>query len=166
MHLSANGNTMTEIERRIIASQGYRELGLIDEARAELALLPAELRSRADVIEILALCLMDERQWLRALDYALDLCAADTMNPGGFIHAAFCLHELGRTEEAVKVLRHGPFTLKSKAVYFYNQACYHACLGLMDQAADFLQKAFVKDPSLRKAAQTDPDLAALKEEFH
>lgn len=157
---------MNEIERRIIASQGYRELGLIDEARAELAQLPAELRSRADVIEIKALCLMDEQQWLRALDHAMELCVADPMNPGGFIHAAFCLHELGRTEEAVEVLRHGPFTLKSKAVYFYNQACYHACLGLLDQAADFLQKALVKDPGLRKTAQTDPDLAALKEQLH
>ena len=156
---------MNEIERRIIASQGYRELGLLEDARAELAHLPSEMQQRADVVEIRALCYMDEKRWHEALECAVELSETDPTNPGGFIHAAFCLHELGRTQEAVRVLNEGPTTLRSKAVYFYNQACYHACLGLLEDAGIYLQRALEKDPQLRKAAAKDPDLAAIKHQL-
>ena len=47
--------TMTDIERRIIAAQGYVELGLFAEAREELSALPESVLERTDVIEITVL---------------------------------------------------------------------------------------------------------------
>ena len=54
---------MTDAERRIIAAQGYVELSLFEEARAELAALPEDFHDRVDVIEITLLCLMGRNCW-------------------------------------------------------------------------------------------------------
>lgn len=156
---------MTDNERRIIAAQGYVELGLHEEAFAELNRLPAIMHARCDVMEINVLCHMGERRWSHALEWARALCQLDPEEPGGFIHAAYCLHEMGRTREAVDVLMHGPASLQSKAVFFYNLGCYHARLGEIDAALDMLRKAFLKDGSLRKAAKRDPDLGALRQKL-
>lgn len=153
---------MTDIERRIIAAQGYVELGLFSEAREVLAALPRDLCARSDVVEITVLCLMGEHRWDEALETARRLCALEPEEPGGFIHAAYCLHEMGRTREAVDVLVRGPATLQTKAVFYYNMGCYRARLGEVEAAVDMLHKAFIKDESLRKAARRDPDLDALR----
>ena len=156
---------MTDIERKIIAAQGYVELGLYEEARLELTSLPSSTVERCDVIEITVLCLMGEHRWAEALESALELCRADPDEPGGFIHAAYCLHEMGRTREAVDILMRGPSSLQSKAVFFYNLGCYRARLGEIDAALEMLHKAFLKDSSLRKAAKRDPDLNALRQKL-
>ncbi|MDI1314474.1 hypothetical protein [Prosthecobacter sp.] len=153
---------MTEAERRIIAAQGYVELGLFDEARVELSPLPAEMHNRVDVIEITLLCLMSGHRWAEALALALRLCSEEPMEPGGFIHAAFCLHELGRTLEAVDMLSRGPATLRAKPVYYYNMGCYHACLGHVDKSLTYLQRAFEMDGELRQHAKKDRDLDGLR----
>lgn len=153
---------MTDTERRIIAAQGYVELGLFAEARDELSVLPEILHERTDVIEVTVLCLMGEHRWEEALAFARRLCVTEPEEPGGFIHAAYCLHEMGRTREAVDVLVRGPASLQGKAVFFYNMGCYRARLGEMDAAVEMLQKAFSKDESLRRSARRDPDLDALR----
>lgn len=153
---------MTESERRIIAAQGYVELGLYEEAEAELSALPVTMRERVDVIEILLLCLMGRHQWKEAHALAARLCQQEPAEPGGFIHAAFCLHELGRTAEAVAVLSDGPAALRTKAVYYYNIGCYHARLGNFDQSLSYLERAFEMDGDLRQHARRDRDLDCLR----
>jgi predicted Zn-dependent protease len=153
---------MTDIERKIIAAQGYVELGLFAEAREELGALPENVFDRTDVIELTVLLLMGEQRWEEALTHARQLCEAEPDEPGGFIHAAYCLHEMGRTREAIDVLVRGPASLQGKAVFFYNMGCYRARLGEVDAAVEMLQAAFRKDESLRRAARRDPDLDAVR----
>ena len=154
--------SMNETERRIVAAQGYVELGLYPEARRELSCLPAELDRRPEVMEITLLCLMGEKQWKKALTFARDLCLAEPEEAGGYIHAAYCLHELGHTSDALDILEAGPKSLQDKAVYFYNLGCYHACLGDEEAAMKLLRKAFKKDPALRQSAKRDRDLEGLR----
>ncbi len=153
---------MTEIGRTILAAQGYVELGLFADAREEIASLPPEECDRPDVIELQTLCLMGEHEWEQALGFARKLCEAEPREPGGYIHAAYCLHEMGRTEEAIELLTSGPPSLQDKAVYFYNLGCYHARLGQIDSAVRMLRTAFEKDKTLRQSARKDPDLDALR----
>jgi tetratricopeptide (TPR) repeat protein len=153
---------MTETERRILAAQGYVELALYTEAREELAALSEVAMERVDVQEILLLCLMAESRWADALALTLRLCEMEPEEPGGFIHAAFCLHELGRTDEAVDVLSRGPAALRSKPVFYYNMGCYHACLGDMEKALKLLRQSFEMDGGLRAVARKDPDLDVLR----
>ncbi len=79
----------------------------------ELHGLPAKLLGRVDVLEVLALSLMGEGRWDEALEVARRLRGdTDPRRPGGFIHEAYCLHELGRTQEALRTSwMSGPRTL-------------------------------------------------------
>jgi len=153
---------MTEVERRIVAAQGYVELGLFDEAVEELSPLPAQAHERVDVIEITLLSLMGRQQWAAALALASRLCSQEPAEPGGFIHAAFCLHELGKTDEAVDVLSRGPVSLRTKPVYYYNMGCYHARLGHLEKSLAYLERAFEMDGELRLHAKRDHDLDCLR----
>lgn len=153
---------MTDAERRIIAAQGYVELGLYEEARAELSVLPEEMHTRVDVVEITLLCLMGRNSWEEALALAVRLCQQEPAEPGGYIHAAFCLHELGRTAEAVDMLARGPVSLRTKPVYYYNMGCYHARLSHFEKAIVYLERAFEMDGDLRQHAKKDRDLDALR----
>ena len=156
---------MTHTDRCIAAAQGYVELGLYNEARRVLRDLPPEGLSQPEVIELGLLCYMGEKRWSEALVAAHELCTAAPNEPGGFIHAAYCLHEMDRTAEAVDVLQGGPKTLRSKPVYYYNLGCYNARLGLVDHALRFLERSFEMDKSLRRLAKKDPDLAALRSQL-
>ena len=156
---------MTDVERRILAAQGYVELNLYAEARAELTDLPPGSFERVDVIELNLLCLMGERSWEDALFLAYKLCSLEPGEPGGFIHAAYCLHELGRTTEALDVLARGPNALRTKPVYYYNLGCYLARLGQPNEALRLLLQAFEMDGSLRSHARKDPDLSELRDKM-
>jgi tetratricopeptide (TPR) repeat protein len=156
---------MNEIDRKILAAQGYVELGLYPEAREELVPLPPEAFERVDVIELTLLCFMGECHWEEALALTYKLCGLEPDEPGGFIHAAYCLHELGRTNEALDLLARGPTALKTKPVYYYNLGCYLARLGQVDQALRLLEQSFEMDGSLRSHARKDPDLNELREKI-
>ncbi|MEN3942839.1 hypothetical protein WJU23_16185 [Prosthecobacter sp. SYSU 5D2] len=153
---------MNESERRILAAQGYVELGLHEEARAELAHLPLHAADRVDVIELTVLCHMGDQRWAEALVLTQKLCELEPEEPGGFIHAAYCLHELGHTTEALDLLARGPVTLRTKPVYYYNLGCYLACLGQDEKALNLLKQSFEMDGSLRSHARKDPDLDRLR----
>lgn len=153
---------MNETERRILAAQGYVELGLHEEAKEELSHLPALAAERVDVIELTVLCHMGDRRWAEALVLTQKLCVLEPEEPGGFIHAAYCLHELGQTTAALDLLARGPATLRTKPVYYYNLGCYLACLGQDEKALNLLKQSFEMDGSLRSHARKDPDLDRLR----
>ena len=154
---------MTPEERCIIAAQGYLELGMFSEVWRELHSLPSEMLGRAEVLEILALSLMGEARWEEALAVAHRLREERPLEPGGFIHEAYCLHELGRTREALDLLVNGPASLRQRPVYFYNAGCYRARLGDLEGAMQMLKLSFQMDSGLRKSARRDPDLVELKD---
>ncbi len=156
---------MTELDRNILTAQGYMELGLFEDARAELVALPKQAWERADVLETWVLCQMGEQRWEEGLEMSRRLCEMQPREPSGFIHSAYCLHELGRTEEAMELLQNGPRTLRTKAVYFYNLGCYCAKLGRVDEAKRLIEKSFEIDNGLRKVAKKDPDLAELRSQL-
>ncbi len=150
-------------ERTILAAQGYLELGMFSEVWKELHSLPAELLGHFSVLEIFVLSLMGEKRWEDALAIARRLREQRPSEAGGYIHEAYCLHELGHTHDALQLLLDGPDSLRERPVFFYNVGCYHAQLGEFKQAVAMLEKSFEMDSTLRKSAKYDPDLAGLKE---
>jgi hypothetical protein len=152
-------------ERAIQAAEGYLELRMFSEVWRELRSLPAEHLSSSKVLTIFLHSLMGEKRWEDALTVARRLRAACPDESDGFMHEAFCLHELGQTREALALLQDGPPSLQQHSLFFYNSACYHAQLLEFDEALSLLRKAFTMDASLKKIAQRDPDLAAIKEKL-
>lgn len=150
-------------ERSLLAAQGYLELGMFTEVWKELHSLPAELLGTPEVLEIFVRSLMGEHRWDDALTVARRLRLEHPAEAGGFIHEAYCLHELGQTEAALEVLMQGPASLRRRAVFFYNAGCYHARLGDVGRALEMLEKSFEMDASLKKCAKHDPDLVDLRD---
>jgi predicted Zn-dependent protease len=143
------------------AAQGYCELGMFDDALSELGALPGDAQHHPKVVELrLAIC-MQARRWQSALSISQELCRVAPQNSTGYIHAAFCLHELGKTAEARDVLLNGPETLHSDPTFHYNLACYECRLGNVEIARMHLDRSVKLDKKFGEIARNDPDLAVL-----
>ena len=136
-------------------------MGLPDLALEELAEVPAEHQHDAVVVETRLTVLMQAHRYEDALPFGQELCSLVPDKTVGFIHLAYCLHELGNTKAARELLLSGPPALKAEATYHYNLACYEAVLGNYDDARAHLGVSFAMDKKLREYAHTDPDLAPL-----
>jgi predicted Zn-dependent protease len=150
-------------ERTLLAAQGYSELSMHDDALAELDSLPEEAAKTSQALELRAVILMQAKRWKPALTISLELCRTEPEKTCGFIHTAFCLHELGRTDEARDILLGGPEALRAEPTFHYNLACYECALGHLDLARMHLEKSFTLDKKMRDFAKSDPDLAALRQ---
>ncbi len=149
-------------ERTLLAAQGYSELAMHDDALAQLDSLPEDTAKNPSVLELRAVVLMQAKRWKTALTVSRELCRLEPAQTSGFIHAAFCLHELGRTDEARDCLLTGPDALRAEPTFHYNLACYECALGHLDLARMHLDKSFTLDKKMRDFAKSDPDLAALR----
>jgi len=151
-----------DFEKSIQAAQGYMELGMHDDALAELDSLVAAVRNRPDVLELRILVLIHAKKWDEALEASRKLCELRPEAAIGYIHTAFCLHELNRSGEAKSVLLSGPAALRDEPTYHYNLACYECMLGNLESAQAHLETSFSLDKKFRALAKDDPDLKALK----
>jgi Flp pilus assembly protein TadD len=106
---------------------------------------------------------MRRKSWARALVVSRKLCRVAPHCCAGYLHAGFCLHELGKTAEAKKLLLQGPAGLRKEPIYYYNMGCYEALLGNMKDAQEHLERSFEMDASFREIAKRDPDLKSVYE---
>ena len=153
------------LRKRLEAAHGYLMLGMEQDARRELDGLDEHRMQDSTEKQVLTslrleLALLGS-QWREGEASARHMREWAPDEPQGFIHGAYCLHELGRTHEAVQLLLAGPQALRKMPLFFYNLACYHAVLGQRVQALASLNEAFQRDPGLRDVARTDPDLKGL-----
>lgn len=149
------------IERSLEAAQGYVELDMTDDALAELDTLPSEDQRRQEVLQTRLFVLMRARRWAGALEVSEWLYEIFPEQMTGYIHGAFCLHELDRTREAKGLLLRGPASLLREATYYYNMGCYDAVLGNIEDAQHALEISFRMDDKFRQIAKLDPDLSAV-----
>jgi predicted Zn-dependent protease len=152
-------------ERALLAAQGYFELGMVEEALAELVSVSDDLRDDSDIIELRLHILMQTRRWAEALTTAEELLRTKPNTVPGYIHGAFALHELGRTAEARDLLLRGPGDLRKDPTFHYNIGCYEAVLGNRESALQSLRESFALDETYREFARRDPDLEAIKSEL-
>ncbi|MFL6539990.1 MAG: TPR end-of-group domain-containing protein [Chthoniobacterales bacterium] len=150
-----------EFERQLQAACGYAELGMLQESLAELDAIPARMQKRPEVLQMRLHHLMRNKHWPRALRVSRLLCRVAPDSAIGFLHAGFCLHQLGRTCEAKALLVRGPIALLKDPIYYYNMGCYDALLGNIREAEANLRISFKMDSSFRDLARRDPDLSVL-----
>ena len=152
-------------ERALLAAQGYLELGMAEEALAELSTLSQTDIPDPDIIELRLHILMQAKRWAEALSTAEELRRIHPDALPAYIHGAFALHELGRTTEARDLLLKGPEQLRKDPTFHYNVGCYEAVLGNREAALQSLEQSFALDETYRDFARQDPDLALLREEL-
>ncbi|MEO8351806.1 MAG: hypothetical protein ABI680_08740 [Chthoniobacteraceae bacterium] len=156
-------SSIENYQRNLLAAEGYRELGMTKDALAELDAVPEEFQKEPTVVELRLVALMQARKWKPALSLSRELTEIAPDKAIGFIHTAFCLHELGQTEDARNFLLGGPTSLHTEPVFHYNLACYECRLGNLDLARVHLERSVQLDKRFRDYAREDSDLAALHE---
>jgi len=152
-------------EQIVRMAEGYSELGMLDDALAQLDQLDTEHEDRLEILRMRVDILLRKQNWKDALRLSLRFCEANPNQPFGYVHAAFCLHELGRTSEAKQTLLDGPAALLDEPVYYYNLACYDTVLGNLEQAKAYLRASFRLDKSFRELAKSDPDLKQIRDDL-
>ena len=152
-----------DFEWRLRAAAGYAELGMNRESIAELNAIEKPARERPEVLQLRLHHLMRGKKWTSALRVSRKLCRVAPRCTAGYLHAGFCLHELGKTLQAKKLLLKGPVGLLREPIYYYNMGCYDALLGNPKSAQVHLLTSFKMDPSFRDIAKKDPDLEAVRE---
>lgn len=153
------------LEWQVRTACGYAELGMDRESIAELNAIPKAYQNRPEVLQLRLHHLMMRKSWQRALTLSRKLCRIAPDCGAGFLHAGFCLNQLGRTEEARRMLLKGPAALRCEPIYFYNLGCYEALLGRIREARRHLQISFQMDESFREIAKKDPDLKSLQQQL-
>ena len=152
-------------DQRLSAAEGYLELGMPGEALLEIGRVEPEYDHDPDLLKLKVTAHLKLNQWNEGLEASRDLCRVESEEAMGYIHSAYCLHELGKTDEAREILLCGPETLRQEPLYYYNLACYCTGLGEKAVARRHLRTAFTMDESLRKTAAEDEDLRSLGEDI-
>ena len=144
------------------AACGYAELGMTRQSVVELNAIEVTHQNRPEVLQLRLHHLMRSQRWASALRISQKLCRAAPDCSAGYLHAGFCLHELGKTAEAKQYLLKGPAALLKEPIYYYNMGCYEALLGNVKDARINLETSFRMDSSFRELAKRDPDLATVQ----
>lgn len=147
----------------MLAAQGYIELEMPEDALAELDGLPPEERLSEPAMQLRLFVLMRGRRWKEAMVVCDEMRRASPEGTTGYIHGAFCLHELGHTAEARQLLLSGPKALLHEPTYHYNLGCYAAVLGDTAEACQHLRRSFEMDSKFREIAKLDPDLRSVRD---
>jgi tetratricopeptide (TPR) repeat protein len=145
------------------AAQGWLELGNATEAAAELEKIWPALREHPRVLEVRCQAALQAKRWSEALALAETLCQRDPDSPFGWIHRAFCLHELKRTEEAWNALLPVAERFPKEWLVCYNLACYACQLRRLDEGKTWFMRALeLGDPlEINRLASADADLKPL-----
>ena len=150
------------VDWQLRSACGYAELGMDRESIAELNAIPKGSQNRPEVLQLRLHHLMMRQSWRRALTLSRKLCRVAPKSGAGYLHAGFCLNQLGRTKDAREMLLKGPPSLRQEPIYFYNLGCYEALLGHQQDAQRNLEISFQMDASFREIAKKDPDLKAVQ----
>ena len=118
---------------------------------------PPKDQGRDEVLQMRLFIVMRAKRWEQALAVCARLRAYRVRSATtGYIHGAFCLHEMGRTLEAKQLLLNGPASLFGEPTYYYNLGCYDAVLGNLDEAAQHFETSFRMDRKVPRNRQVRP----------
>lgn len=147
------------------SAEGWIDLGLPEEARAEIEQLPRELREQPVTLMVRWRLHAAAKEWSAAAQVGEMLVERDAANSFGWIHRSFALHEQKKSEEAWDKLLPALEKFPEEELIAYNLACYACQLGRMEEAQTLLRTACKRGKSaeIKARALDDPDLVPLRE---
>ncbi len=154
-------------QRQLEAAEGWLGLGNLQEANAELEQLSPDMRRHPEVLNVRWQIQAMAREWESAIEIARAIAAEVPDSPLGWIHLAYALHELKRTQESYAVAKSVVNKFPNEPTLRYNLACYACQLGNHPEALVWLtEAAALKDKAeIVQLALDDPDLKPLQREI-
>jgi len=150
-----------EHARRLLAAEGYIDLGMYKEADAELRALDPGCFALEDTL-VLQLCIYaGMHRWKKAHALASQLAEQDPENPQWSIWSASAACRLQSVEAAKGILLKALDTHPDNANIHYNLSCYETRLRHYHKAQRHLARAIQLDPRFKLVAMDDADLEPL-----
>jgi tetratricopeptide (TPR) repeat protein len=155
------------------AAEGWLELGRPDEATRELDQIAPVWRNHPDVLERRWHIAAYAREWCQCLELARSLIDQEPTRVTGWIHQAYALRRVGEggLQLAWDALLPAAGRFPRNPIIPFNLACYACQMGRMDEARQWLARAFSigrvigTEDSIKSMALQDQDLVALWDEI-
>ena len=154
-----------DLSKRLNAAIGYLNLGMAEEAWAELEAIDAGHRGILEVLKIRLEVCRALSSWELMAEIADRLHKAEPDDPGHPIDLAFAIRRVRGEDEAAAVLERARELFPQEPLLPYNLACYRAVRGRVAEARQLLAEAFSMDASLRVTSSRDPDLVGVWDSF-
>jgi predicted Zn-dependent protease len=149
--------------RRLSYAQGYLELGMLQEAAAELDQIPAPACDSSQVLALRLALLQEQKNW-NALRLAAEyFVRREPQEAGGWITWAYATRRDQSLTAAEKILREAELAHPDEATIQFNLGCYACQRGDLKEARRRVNRSIALEKSFRSLAATDPDLAPLRE---
>src|SRR3954466_5950638 len=113
---------------QVRAAQGWFELGNHLEATAELNAIPTTLRAHPDVLEVRLNIYAKEAKWEQCAHVAEALSVLAPERTCGWIPRSHALHEMKRTDAALKALLPAVSRFPKVADIPYKLACFNCAI--------------------------------------
>lgn len=145
-------------QKQVIASSGYRELGMFEDAAQALEEIdPSEDKTRSEVLYARVDLYLAAKKWHMAAAVARHLVKADPENPTAWINLAYSVRRAENIERAEAILLKGRDLHPKSALIAFNLACYASVTGRMEEAKVRLRQAIELDNDIRRLALDDED---------
>ena len=122
-------------QRHVLASSGYLELGMFDEAAQVLEEIEPEDKARNEVLGTRVNLYMAATKWDMAAAVASHLVKVDPETAGWWISLAYALRRTESIEKAEAILLRAQAIHPKLAMIAFNLACYASVTGRMGAPA-------------------------------
>lgn len=148
-------------QRYILASSGYLELGMLDDAALALEKIAPPDKDRVEVLGVhLALELIG-RKWRSAASIAGHLVNVMPENPSWWIQMAYAVRRCESIEKAEAILLEAHEIHPHSVIIMLNLASYASVTGRTEEAKVRLRRAIKLDRGVRELALEVADLRPL-----
>ena len=148
-------------EKILNAAYGYYELGMAQEAAAEIENLPAEVQADTDVLKLRHMIYKLTESWASAAVLGREITKREPQNAEWWLHYAYAVRLSEGLAAAKNALLEAEKTLPEDGCIHFDLACYACQMGEIDEAMRRISNAIHFDFSYKQRALCDVDLEAL-----
>jgi lipopolysaccharide biosynthesis regulator YciM len=148
-------------QTHVLASSGYLELGIFDDAAMVLEEIAPEDKTRNEVLGASVNLYMAAKKWDMVAAVASHLVKVDPETAGWRISLGYAFRRIESIEKAKAILLRAQAIHPEVAMIAFSLACYASVTGRMEEAKERLRHAIDLDKDIRKLALDDEDLKPL-----
>jgi len=152
-------------QKRLLAAEGFLQLGMFLDAIDELEALPKNLTNSIQVLALWIEAYQGLKKWGEMQAVAHRLAEVAPENVQWAISWAYATRRAESIPAAREILLEAMARHPKEPLIYYNLACYDCQLGELSSARGFLERALKMAPNFRRMALEDDDLRPLHSEL-
>ena len=156
---------MTDWKQLVESAEGYLDLGMPDEASAELDGMPAECSSKLEMVWLRTEIYKQKKDWPMMRNFAEELVKLCPEECEPWVWFASATRRSRSLVEAQAILLNALKYHDSESTIHFNLACYASLAGNLPLARERLARACLLEPKNHVRALKDRDLEPLRAEL-